>query len=116
VHFHFLLNIFIFLLNIYRVKKPMKRVVSEERQGKGGNLNHQRRNKWAFMGIVGNKNHRWMELDGRNLSSCIFPVLKDRPMPGYLEVGGNRYGRRIVLWSSLRLGSEMVRLQHSCNC
>lgn len=37
-HFHF-------LLSIYRGKKLMKRVVSEERQGKGGNMNCWRKSK-----------------------------------------------------------------------
>lgn len=93
----------------------MKRVVSEERQGKGGNMNCWRK-QMPFTGTVGNKNHMWMELDGRNLSWCIFPILKEKPMPSYLEVVGNRYGRRIVLWPSLWLGAEMVGLQHSWNC
>lgn len=69
-----------------------------------------------FTGIVGNKNHMWMELDRRNLSWCLFPVLKEKPMPGYMEVGGNRYGRRTVLGPSLWLGAKTVRLQHSWNC
>lgn len=52
------------------------------------------------MGIVGNKNHMWMEPDGRNVSWWGFSVLNEKSMPGCLEVGGNGYVRRIVLrWS-----------------
>lgn len=66
-----------------------------------------------FTGPEGNKNHMWMELDGRNISWCVFPVLKEKAIPDYLERGVNRYGRRIFLRLSLWLWAEMIRLHHS---